>query len=135
MKKRMTARIGAILTAAIITAGSVLPVCAADSTAETSETSVEVGDESFLFQLAVDGKDTVNVNPGDVITVAFTLKRTDADEAYTIYAMQNEIEYDSQFFELVEGSALVTNGIETRDLCHAGRYEKILYELSVYERR
>ena len=116
MKKRMTARIGAILTAAIITAGSVLPVCAADSTAETSETSVEVGDESFLFQLAVDGKDTVNVNPGDVITVAFTLKRTDADEAYTIYAMQNEIEYDSQFFELVEGSALVTNGIETRDL-------------------
>ena len=55
----------------------------ADSTAETSETSVEVGDESFLFQLAVDGKDTVNVNPGDVITVAFTLKRTDADEAYT----------------------------------------------------
>lgn len=120
MKKRMTARIGAILTAAIITAGSVLPVCAAentaDSTAETSETSVKVGDESFLFQLAVDGKDTVNVNPGDVITVAFTLKRTDADEAYTIYAMQNEIEYDSQFFELVEGSALVTNGIETRDL-------------------
>lgn len=120
MKKRMTARIGAILTAAIIAAGSVLPVCAAentaDSTAETSETSVEGGDESFLFQLAVDGKDTVNVNPGDVITVAFTLKRTDADEAYTIYAMQNEIEYDSQFFELVEGSALVTNGIETRDL-------------------
>lgn len=61
-------------------------------------------------------KDTVNVNPGDVITVSFTLKRTDAEEAYTMYAMQDEIAYDSNFFELVDGSALVTNGIETRDL-------------------
>ena len=73
-------------------------------------------EESFLFQLAVDGKDTVNVSTGDIITVSFTLKRTDAEEAYPMYAMQDEISYDSQFFELVEGSELVTNGIETRDL-------------------
>ena len=37
MKKRMTARIGAILTAAIIAAGSVLPVCAAENTADSRD--------------------------------------------------------------------------------------------------
>ena len=121
MKSRTIAKLGAFLTAFTVFTGSMLPVYAAstekaDSTTESTEETTEGDQESFLFQLEVDGKDTVNVNPGDVITVSFTLKRTDAEEAYTMYAMQDEIAYDSNFFELVDGSALVTNGIETRDL-------------------
>lgn len=121
MKSKTIAKVGAFLTAFTVFAGSMLPVYAAsvdetDSTEESTAAAAEGDEESFLFQLEVDGKDTVNVNPGDVITVSFTLKRTDAEEAYTMYAMQDEIAYDSNFFELVDGSALVTNGIETRDL-------------------
>ena len=75
-------------------------------------------DESrkFEFSLSVDGKTEKYVSTGDVISVTFTLKRTDADEEYAMYAMQNEILYDSTFFELVEGSAMVSNGIRTTDI-------------------
>ena len=39
-----------------------------------------------------------------------------ARDAYTMYGMQNEIRYDSNFFQLVEGSALLSNGISTTDI-------------------
>lgn len=70
----------------------------------------------FFFELSVDGGDTKQVQPGDVITVVFNLNRTDSEEPYDMYAMQNEIRYDSRFFRLVEGSALLTDGIHTTDL-------------------
>lgn len=70
----------------------------------------------YCFELSVDGSDTKYVQPGDVITVAFYLNRTDSEEPYDMYAMQNEIRYDSRFFRLVEGSALLTDGIQTTDL-------------------
>ena len=70
----------------------------------------------FLFELSVDGADTKQVQPGDIITVVFYLVRTDAEEAYDMYAMQNEIRYDSKFLRLVEGSALLSDGIQTTDL-------------------
>ena len=73
-------------------------------------------EEKFFFELSVDGSDTKQVQPGDVITVVFHLIRGDSDESYDMYAMQNEIRYDSSFFELVEGSALLSNGIQTTDL-------------------
>lgn len=72
--------------------------------------------EEFFFALSVDGSDTKKVQTGDVITVVFHLIRTDADEPYDMYAMQNEIRYDSNFFRLVEGSALLSDGIQTTDL-------------------
>lgn len=70
----------------------------------------------YFFELTVDGSDTKQVQPGDVITVVFNLERTDSDESYDMYAMQNEIRYDSNFFELVEGSALLSSGIATTDI-------------------
>ena len=75
-------------------------------------------DESrtYFFELSVDGKDTKEVQNGDVITVVFTLNRTDSAEDYEMYAMQNEIRYDSNFFELVEGSAMLSNGIASSDI-------------------
>ena len=75
-------------------------------------------DESraYFFELSVDGKDSKEVQTGDVITVVFTLNRTDSTADYDMYAMQNEIRYDSNFFELVEGSAMLSNGIASSDI-------------------
>ena len=70
----------------------------------------------FFFELTVDGNDTKQVKKGDIITVSFVLRRTDSEEDYTMYAMQNEIRYDSTFFRLVEGSELLSDGIQTTDL-------------------
>lgn len=72
--------------------------------------------QEFFFELSVDGNDQKKVQPGDVITVVFTLHRTDSDDSYKMYAMQNEIRYDSEFFKLVEGSAMLSNGISTTEI-------------------
>ena len=70
----------------------------------------------FLFELSVDGKDKKEAQPGDIITVVFTLNRTDSDADYEMYAMQNEIRYDSEFFKLVEGSAMLSDGISNTEI-------------------
>ena len=80
--------------------------------------------EKFTFELSVDGKDTKEVEPGDVITVVLRLKRTDASEEYTMYAMQDEIRYDSTFLELVEGSAVLSDGISSTDIAMVDRYRE-----------
>lgn len=72
--------------------------------------------KSFDFVLSVDGKAERQAVTGDVITVTFTLRRTDADEPYPLYAMQNEILYDGTFFELVPGSGMANNSIRTTDI-------------------
>ena len=74
------------------------------------------GEKEFFFELSVDGSDTKQVQPGDVITVVFHLNRTDADAPYDMYAMQNEIRYDGDFLQLVEDSALLSDNIQTTDL-------------------
>lgn len=71
---------------------------------------------AFFFELTVDGGNEKKVQPGDIITVVFTLHRTDSDESYDMYAMQNEIRYDSAFFKLVEGSAMLSDGISTTEI-------------------
>ena len=70
----------------------------------------------FRYELTVDGKETVEVSNGDLITVSLYLYRTDAEEAYTMYAMQDEIRYDSSFLELVADSPQLSKGIQTTDI-------------------
>lgn len=74
----------------------------------------------FYYELTVDGEEVVEANPGDVITVTLYLYRTDADAPYTMHAMQDEIRYDSTFFELVEDSALLSQGIQSTDISVGG---------------
>ena len=100
---------------AVILAGILLPHAAL---------SVQAEEERFRFELSVDGRDTKEVEPGDVITVVLRLKRTDVNEAYTMYAMQDEIRYDSTFLELVEGSAMLGNGIASTDIAMVDRYRE-----------
>lgn len=70
----------------------------------------------YLFALSVDGASQKEVQTGDIITVVFTLYRTDTDADSAMYAMQNEIRYDSDFFSLVEGSAMLSSGITTAEI-------------------
>lgn len=70
----------------------------------------------YLFELSVDGSYQKEVQTGDIITVVFTLYRTDTDGESAMYAMQNEIRYDSEFFTLVDGSAMLTGGISTTEI-------------------
>lgn len=72
--------------------------------------------QKFLFELSADGKSEKQVNTGDIVTISLTLKRTDSGEDYTMYAMQDEILYDSSFFELVDSSIMTAQGITSKDL-------------------
>lgn len=71
---------------------------------------------SFSYELTIDGKETKNVETGDIITVVLKLHRTDKDEVYTMHSMQDEIRYDSTFFELVEDSVVISQGITVTDI-------------------
>ena len=103
MKKLLCA-----LLAALTLLAAVVPVMAVDES------------QSYLFELSIDGSDTKQAAPGDIVTVALALKRTDADEGYTMYAMQDELCYDPEFFELVENSAMTAASIETTDIALRG---------------
>ena len=85
---------------------------------------VQAAGEKYLFELSVDGRDTKEVKTGDIITVVLRLKRTDKAEDYTMYAMQDEIRYDSQFFELVEGSAVLSDGIVSTDIAMVDQFRE-----------
>lgn len=79
---------------------------------------------SFNFNLTVDGQDTKEVETGDIITVVLKLCRTDTSESYPMYALQDEIRYDSNFFELVEGSTVLNTGIESTDIAMVDQYRE-----------
>ena len=71
---------------------------------------------AFSFDLSVDGKTEKIVSTGDVITVTLTLRRRDSGESYPMYAMQDEICYDADFFRLVPASGLTAANVVTRDV-------------------
>ena len=73
-------------------------------------------EKTFCYELTVDGKDTVTVQKGDIITITCTLERTDAAEEYLMYAMQDEISYDSSCLKLVEDSVMTRNEIRPTDI-------------------
>lgn len=82
------------------------------------------GEPTFCYELTVDGKDTIEVSTGDIITVTLHLYRTDEEALYTMYAMQDEIRYDSNFFELVEDSAVLSNGTQCIDIDVGGGFRE-----------
>lgn len=80
---------------------------------------------SFCFDLTANGEDTIEVSTGDVITVTLKLCRVDDTVPYTMYAMQDEIRYDSTFFELVPGSELLNSGIVLKDIAVADHFREV----------
>ena len=88
----------------VLLAGLALPAYAVDNS------------RSFNFDLSVNGEHEVHVVPGEVVTVMFKLSRVDSDRAYTMYTMQNEINYDGDFVELVPNGSIVNADIKTREI-------------------
>ena len=70
----------------------------------------------YEFDLNSNGENEIEAQKGDIITVALYLNRTDSSSDADIYAMQDEIEYDPEFFEIQEDSISLTNGIKSTDI-------------------
>lgn len=79
---------------------------------------------SFSFELSVDGQNTKEVHTGDIITVMLRLYRKDLDKQYTMYAMQDEIKYDSDFFEMVDEGTVLNDGIVSKDIALVDQYRE-----------
>ena len=69
---------------------------------------------SYEFNLTANGKTEINVETGDVITVMLELKRTSGDGP--MYAMQDEINYDSSLLRLSDGGELLYTGCRSTDI-------------------
>lgn len=78
----------------------------------------------FSYELTVDGLETKEAEMGDIVTVTMYLQRVDSDEPYTMYGMQSEIRYDSNFFELVEDSASLGDGVQSTDIGRPGEFRE-----------
>lgn len=72
------------------------------------------GSRAYTFRLASDDETFRTASPGDVITVTLTLHRTSGTGE--MYAMQDEIVYDPEFFRLVPGSVLTRDGVQTAEI-------------------
>lgn len=69
---------------------------------------------SYNLDLTVNGDYNAVVNVGDEITLQVKLERTDAGKSgsYALYAVQDEIIYDSSYFSLLESSKIVADGYD-----------------------
>lgn len=74
------------------------------------------GQPSFAYVLEIDGGQDRQAETGDVLSVSLILKRTDSSEPYMMYAMQDEIAYDGQSFQLVPGSIVTAPGVVSKDI-------------------
>lgn len=78
----------------------------------------------FDYELTIDGLETKEAEVGDIVTVTLYLQRTDSDDPYTMYAMQSELRYDSTFFELVEDSTHLYDGVNSTDIAVGGSFRE-----------
>ena len=92
--------IALLLTAALLCTGLVLPAAAADG---------------LTLRLSVNGETEFYAKTGDVITVTYTVLRG-GSENYSLNAIQDEIKYNQEFFELDESSITAEKG--RGDLVH-----------------
>lgn len=93
---------------------------------KAAERNASSENPSFMFELTVDGNREKKAEKGDIITVTLRLKRTDSSDDYMMYAMQDEIHYDSAFLELVEDSVMLSEGVVSTNLTLADS-SKALY--------
>ncbi|MCR5825724.1 MAG: S-layer homology domain-containing protein [Oscillospiraceae bacterium] len=94
--------------ASALTAAMAMLLCAGLSVSAAAADTL-----SFAFDLNVGGENAVSVTAGEAILVSVTLRRTDADEGFSVFALQDEIVYDVGFFETVKADDVVTGVAET----------------------
>lgn len=71
----------------------------------------EMSDMTLTFDLTSNGSHKITAEPGEIIKVEFNIIRTDSDDRYLFNIFQNDIIFDKNFFEYVEGSAKLCEGI------------------------
>jgi hypothetical protein len=91
----------------------VIVVCAIAPAALATDAS-----QQYLFTLTAQKsggarESTLSIALGEEITVYLTLTRTDTSAEYPIYAMQDEIQYDSTMFELSGVAVITASGFKT----------------------
>lgn len=74
------------------------------------------GEPALSYELRIDGISDRQAETGDTVTVSLVLRRMDSDEAYTMYAMQDEIRYDGSCLQLVPNSEVTAPGVVFRDI-------------------
>lgn len=82
----------------------------------------EDGSRKYFFDLEANGRTEIEADPGDIINLTLHLKRVDSDEKAPVYAMQDEIYYDENFFDIVSGSSMAGLGINTNDIYAGNGY-------------
>ena len=93
-------RLISILTAFIVVVSILSPACA------------DIDDSRmYCFELLCDDSDECGGVIDDVIDVTLMLCRTDSDEAADMYALQDELHYDSNYLELVPDSFVLRDGV------------------------
>jgi len=70
---------------------------------------------SFRYELLADNATSVTVEPGDITTVTLTLSRMDAEEGFPMYALQGNVCYSKEFFELVPDSISAGTGVSFKE--------------------
>lgn len=73
-------------------------------------------DPVLSYELRIDGISDKQAETGDTVMVSLILKRTDRDEPYTMYAMQDEIRYDGSCLQLVPNSEVTAPGVVFKDI-------------------
>ena len=56
------------------------------------------------FNLTAGGKHTVSISPGESFTVTYRIYRIDKDSDFIIHSVQDEIEFNTDVFELIQDS-------------------------------
>ncbi|MBQ4642410.1 MAG: InlB B-repeat-containing protein [Oscillospiraceae bacterium] len=79
----------------------------------------------FELELYMDGQKESRAEPGDVITIALYLHRTDSQERYNMYGMQAEIRYNTDFFRLVGDSYIHSPGIVCQNVSGVGQHDEV----------
>ena len=93
-----------------------LPLCALFILLLCGTASATASAPALTFALDIDGAALSGgqyvraASPGESVTVRFSVLRTDAAEPFALFAIQNEIEFDMDFFEFVENSIVTRYG-------------------------
>lgn len=91
----------------------------------TPALAAESDNSEFIFSLTADGRNTKEVNYGDVVTICLKLTKMDQTDSYTMYAMQDELQYDSRILELVPDSEILFSGIATSNIEKSDGYREL----------
>lgn len=78
-----------------------------------SAVSEAVPEERYQYMLRVNGGESADVTTGDEIQVTVNLYRSDTQDPFSMYAVQYNLWYDSEYFEIVPDSVTIGRNRET----------------------